>query len=35
VLLREPLKPAAPELDQQSALPCGSVMVTRVLLKLD
>ena len=35
VLLREPLNPAAPELPQQSTLPCGSVMVTRVLLKLD
>jgi hypothetical protein len=35
VLLREPLKPAAPELPQLSALPFGSVMVTMVLLKLD
>src|SRR3954468_6507423 len=35
VLLREPLKPAPPELDQQTVFPCGSVMVTRVLLKLD
>src|SRR5689334_16506904 len=35
VLLREPLKPAPPELDQQTVLPCGSVMVTNVLLKLD
>src|SRR5215213_10944939 len=35
VLLREPLKPAAPELPQHRALPCGSVIVTSVLLKLD
>ncbi len=35
VLLREPLKPAAPELPQLSALPFGSVIVTMVLLKLD
>ena len=35
VLLREPLKPAAPELPQLSALPFGSVIVTIVLLKLD
>src|SRR5213082_757779 len=35
VLLREPLKPAPPELDQQTVLPCGSVIVTNVLLKLD
>src|SRR5215213_9039521 len=35
VLLREPLKPAPPELPQHRALPCGSVIVTSVLLKLD
>ena len=35
VLLREPLKPADPELPQHKALPCGSVIVTSVLLKLD
>src|ERR1700716_3347392 len=35
VLLREPLKPAAPEEPQVSTFPSGSVMVTMVLLKLD
>src|SRR5919201_141339 len=35
VLLREPLKPAAPDEPQVSTLPSGSVMVTMVLLKLD
>src|SRR6266508_2365461 len=35
VLFREPLKPAAPELDHVSTFPSGSVMVTSVLLKLD
>src|SRR5579859_5787022 len=35
VLLREPLKPDAPEDPQVSTLPSGSVMVTMVLLKLD
>src|SRR6266851_1048063 len=35
VLLREPLKPAAPEEPQVSTLPSGSVMVTMVLLKDD
>ena len=35
VLLREPLKPAAPDEPQVSTLPSGSVMVTIVLLKLD
>lgn len=33
VLLRDPLKPADPELPQQMVLPCKSVMVTMVLLK--
>src|SRR5512135_878450 len=32
VLLREPLKPADPELPQARVLPCVSVMVTIVLL---
>src|SRR3954471_5283027 len=31
--LREPLKPAAPEVAQASALPCRSVIVMIVLLK--
>src|SRR5919202_6526262 len=35
VLLREPLKPAAPDEPQVSTLPSMSVMVTMVLLKLD
>src|SRR5579859_6663639 len=35
VLLREPLKPDAPEDPQVSTLPSGSVIVTMVLLKLD
>jgi hypothetical protein len=35
VLLREPLKPAAPDEPHVSTLPSGSVMVTMVLLKLD
>ena len=33
VLLRDPLKPADPELPQQSVLPWVSVIVTIVLLK--
>src|SRR5262245_33368099 len=33
VLLREPLKPAVPAEPQATVLPCGSVMVTMVLLK--
>ena len=33
--LREPLKPAAPALDQASAPPDGSVIVTIVLLNVD
>src|SRR5690349_7305295 len=32
--LREPLKPIMPEDDQDTALPCVSVMVTIVLLKV-
>src|ERR1700748_2469355 len=32
--LREPLKPIMPALDQDTALPCASVMVTMVLLKV-
>src|SRR5207253_1802816 len=35
VLLREPLKPAAPDEPHVSTLPSGSVIVTIVLLKLD
>src|SRR5918911_4722983 len=35
VLLRDPLKPAAPEEPHVSTLPSGSVIVTMVLLKLD
>src|SRR6266496_3639331 len=34
VLLREPLKPTRPALDQPSTLPCMSVMVTWVLLNV-
>src|SRR5437762_10941540 len=34
VLLREPLKPTRPALDQPSRLPCMSVMVTWVLLNV-
>src|SRR3989304_8691474 len=34
VLLREPLKPEAPALPHTTALPCGSVMVMMVLLKV-
>src|ERR1039458_7954076 len=34
VLLREPLNPTRPALDQPSTLPCMSVMVTLVLLKV-
>src|SRR2546429_1513433 len=34
VLLREPLKPTRPALDQPSTLPCMSVIVTCVLLKV-
>ena len=34
VLLREPLKPTRPALDQPSTLPCISVMLTLVLLKV-
>ena len=34
VLLREPLKPTRPALDQPSTLPCMSVMVTLVLLNV-
>jgi hypothetical protein len=34
VLLREPLKPTLPELLQETVLPCGSVTVTMVLLKV-
>src|SRR3981081_611014 len=34
VLLREPLKPAAPDDPQVKTLPSGSVMVTIVLLEL-
>src|SRR5579871_1996086 len=33
VLLRDPLKPFAPDVDHDRALPCRSVMVTIVLLK--
>ena len=33
VLLRDPLKPAPPEVAQESAFPCLSVIVTIVLLK--
>jgi len=35
VLLREPLKPAEPALLEATTLPFGSVMVIRVLLKVD
>jgi hypothetical protein len=35
VLLREPLKPAEPALLEATTLPLGSVMVIRVLLKVD
>ena len=35
VLLREPLKPFEPALDQLSAFPSMSVSVIRVLLKVD
>jgi hypothetical protein len=35
VLLREPLKPAEPALLQDTTFPLGSVMVIRVLLKVD
>src|SRR6187402_434985 len=35
VLLREPLKPRAPALAQEMALPLTSVMVTTVLLNVD
>src|SRR5438046_9881758 len=34
VLLREPLKPTRPGLDQPNKLPCMSVIVTCVLLKV-
>src|SRR5437773_2538425 len=34
VLLREPLNPTRPALDQPSTLPCTSVIVTCVLLKV-
>src|SRR4051812_5761795 len=34
VLLREPLKPTRPALDQPSRFPCMSVIVTWVLLKV-
>ena len=34
VLLREPLKPILPALDQPMALPLTSVMLTSVLLKV-
>src|SRR6185437_2791246 len=34
VLLREPLKPTRPALDQPSRLPCMSVIVTCVLLNV-
>src|SRR6476659_10410938 len=34
VLLREPLKPFCPALDQQTTLPDGSVIVTIVLLNV-
>ncbi len=33
--LREPLNPRAPALDQETALPCVSVIVTIVLLKVE
>jgi len=33
--LRDPLKPTAPELAQEMVLPCKSVMVMWVLLKVD
>src|SRR5690606_41508087 len=35
VLFREPLKPRLPELAQEIALPCGSVIVTIVLLNVE
>ena len=35
VLLREPLKPCAPALDHEMALPALSVIVIIVLLKVD
>src|SRR5208283_3280855 len=34
VPLRDPLKPTAPALDQPTTKPCGSVIVTIVLLKV-
>ena len=33
--LREPLKPTVPELPHVMGLPCGSVIVMIVLLKVD
>ena len=35
VLLREPLKPREPALDQATVLPFTSVIVTTVLLNVD
>src|SRR5690606_19355920 len=35
VLFRDPLKPRPPELAHEIALPCGSVIVTIVLLKVE
>ena len=35
VPLREPLKPTVPELADPITPPCGSVMVTKVLLKVE
>src|SRR5438552_659689 len=35
VPLREPLKPTAPALDQATTLPCASLMVMMVLLKVE
>jgi hypothetical protein len=34
VLLREPLKPRAPEVDHETTFPSRSVMVTMVLLNV-
>jgi hypothetical protein len=35
VPLRDPLKPTVPALAEEITLPCGSVMLTRVLLNVE
>jgi hypothetical protein len=35
VPFREPLNPTVPALVEEITLPCGSVMLTRVLLKVE